>query len=66
MWDPHKVKDKRAIENVQTFALKVVTSKCGYTYDELLELKPLEGKMTRAKIWTTLLDGKQHNNYALP
>ena len=44
VWDPHLMKDKKVIEDVLKFALKV-TSKWDSSYDELLEiaeLKPLE------------------------
>ena len=53
VWDPHLAKDKKAIEDVQKFALKVVTSKWDSSYDELLELaklKPLEERRTELKL----------------
>ena len=45
VWDPYLVKDKKAIEGIQKFAVKVVTSRWDSTYDELMQLvdlKPLE------------------------
>jgi hypothetical protein len=53
VWDPYLVKDKKAIENVQKFALKVVTSRWDSSYDELLELvelKPLEERRVELKL----------------
>ena len=53
VWDPHLAKDKKAIEDVQKFALKVVTSKWDSSYDELLELaklKPLEERRAELKL----------------
>ena len=53
VWDPHLAKDKKAIEDVQKFALKVVTSKWDSSYDELLELaklKPLEERCAELKL----------------
>ena len=42
VWDPHLVKDKKAIEDVQKFALKLVTLKWDSSYDELLQLAELK------------------------
>ena len=53
VWDPHLVKDKKAIESVQRFALKVVTAQWDSSYDELLELanlKPLEERRTELRL----------------
>ena len=53
VWDPYLVKDKKAIEGVQKFALKVVTSKWDNSYDELLEdvkLKSLEERRLELKL----------------
>ena len=53
VWDPHLVKDKKAIESVQRFALKVVTAQWDSSYDELLELanlNPLEERRTELRL----------------
>ena len=53
VWDPHLMKDRKAIEDVQKFALKVVTSKWDSSYNELLEfaeLKPLEDRRVELKL----------------
>ncbi len=53
VWDPYLLKDKKAIENVQKFALKVVTSRWDSSYDEqleLVELKSLEERRVELKL----------------
>ena len=62
VWDPHLAKDKKAIEDVQKFALKMITSKWDSSYDELLDLsklKPLEER--RADLKLGLLFKTVHN-----
>ena len=53
VWDPHLEKDKRAIEGVQKFALKLASARWDSSYDELLELievKPLEERRIELKL----------------
>ena len=64
--DPHLVKDKKAIEDVQKFALKVITSKWDSSaiMNELLELvglQPLEERLLENKLG--LLFKIVHNLY---
>ena len=56
------MKDKKVIEDVQKFALKVVTSKWDSSYDELLELaelKPLEDRRVELKLGLLFKDRTQ-------
>lgn len=53
VWDPHLAGDKKAIESVQKFALKLATAKWDKSYNELLdlaELKPLEDRRAELKL----------------
>ena len=53
VWDPHLAGDKKAIECVQKFALKLATAKWDKSYDELLDLadlKPLEDRRVELKL----------------